>query len=137
MRKSTSKTLKRKLWETFSLYIRLRDSDEKGYCRCISCGAVKLYNDDMDAGHFLAKNKGMAIYYEEDNVHAQCSYCNRMLHGNLYDYGKALEKKIGEQRIKELKALAKTTKKFSLAEYQAMIDYFREETDKLRNNKLI
>jgi len=134
MRKSTSKTLKRKLWETFSLYIRLRDSDEKGYCRCISYGAVKPYKE-MDAGHFIPKNKGLAIYFEEDNIHAQCRGCNSFLHGNLYDYGKALEHKIGQKRIDELKALSKTTKKFTLAEYQAMIDYYSTEIIKMKDNR--
>ena len=136
MKNPTTKTLKRKLWETLSLYIRLRDSDERGYASCISCGVVKPYKE-MHAGHFIPKNKGLAIYYEEDNCHAQCYMCNVRHHGNLYDYGKALEDKIGEQRIKELKALSKTTKKFTLAEFQAMIDYYREETDRLRKNKLL
>lgn len=136
MKAPTAKTLKRKLWETVSIYIRLRDSDERGYCHCISCEKVKPWKE-MDAGHFIPKNKGLAIYFEEDNIHAQCRECNSFLHGNLYDYGKTLEKKIGQKRIDELKALAKTTKKFTLAEYQAMIDYYKEKIEFLKECKLI
>jgi len=136
MKNPTAKTLKRKLWETLSLYIRLRDSDERGYSNCISCGVKKLYTD-MDAGHFIPKNKGLAVYFLEDNIHSQCPGCNRYLHGNLYRYGKALEMKIGSKRIDELEALSKTTKKFTLVEYQAMIDYYRDEIDKQRKNKLL
>jgi len=136
MRKPTPKTLKRKLWETFSLYIRLRDSDEKGYCRCISCGIVKPYKE-MDAGHFIPKSRGMSIYYEEDNVHAQCRQCNTFLHGNLYSYGKTLELKIGMKRINEITKLSRTTKKFTIAEYQAMIDYYNDQIDFLKETRLM
>lgn len=91
----------------------------------------------MDAGHFIPKNKGLAIYFIEDNIHAQCSYCNRYLSGNLYKYGKALEGKIGEKRIKELEKLSRTTKKITLAEYQAMIDYYNDQVDFLKETRLM
>jgi 5-methylcytosine-specific restriction endonuclease McrA len=136
MRKPTIKTLKRKLWETFSVYIRLRDSDGKGYCRCISCGEVKPYKE-MDAGHFIPKSRGLSIYFYEDNVHAQCRQCNTFQHGNLYKYGKALEGKIGDKAIKEIEKLSKTIRKFTLAEYQGLIDYYKDQIDVLKTIKML
>lgn len=91
----------------------------------------------MDAGHFIPKNKGLAVYYEEDNIHAQCRRCNYFLRANLIPYKKALEQKIGKKRVKELEKLSKTTKKFTLAEYQAMIDYYNDQVDFLKETRLM
>ncbi|NMC75844.1 MAG: recombinase [Candidatus Methanofastidiosa archaeon] len=86
---------KAKLWKIFSEYIRLRDSDNRGYCRCIYCDRVHNYKD-IHAGHFIPKNKGWSIYFDEQNVNSQCAYCNLMLHGNQYAYGKAINDKYGK-----------------------------------------
>lgn len=125
---------KNKLWKIFSLYIRLRDADVKGNCRCISCGKIAKYTE-MDAGHFIPKSKGNAIYFEEDNVHAQCRYCNSYLHGNLYFYGKALEDKIGKKAIDNLFKLSKTIKKITENEYKKMIEYYTTNVTELKKVK--
>ncbi len=125
---------KAKLWKIFSLYIRLRDSDVNGYCRCISCEAVKHFKD-CDAGHFVPKNKGNAIYFDENDVNSQCQYCNRYLHGNLYLYGKALEDKIGKKAVNELFRKSKSIKKYSDKEYLDLIDYYENEVKKLKQRK--
>lgn len=64
-----------KLDRVFSIYIRLRDSKEFGFraARCISCGEVKPF-DMFDCGHFVSRN-AMAIRWDEDNCHAECSHC--------------------------------------------------------------
>lgn len=136
MKRKPIQILKDKLWKTISLYVRLRDSDERGYCKCISCDKVRPYKE-MDAGHFFPKTDGLAIYFHEDNIHAQCDYCNRYKHGNLYYYEKALRDKIGDKAIKELERLSRTTKKFTIAEYQAMIDYYNDQVDFLKETRLM
>lgn len=79
--------LKRKLWEVFSLYIRKRDN-----YTCFTCDR-KGEGSGMHAGHFVAKSVGgMSLYFNEDNVHAQCYHCNINLGGNQYIYGKKLGK---------------------------------------------
>lgn len=84
------------LWKWFSLYIRLRDANRNGYCRCISCGRIHYYKD-MQAGHYYSRRIiYLAIKYDEKNVNAQCVYCNKFLAGNGAGYRNGLVNKYGE-----------------------------------------
>jgi hypothetical protein len=93
-----SKDDKKKLVATldrwFSKFIRLRDSDQNGYCRCITCGRFASWKN-MDAGHFISREK-MATRYDEMNVHAQCQQCNRFKSGNQYEHGKSIDRMHGK-----------------------------------------
>lgn len=135
--KKKPKTLKEKVWDKFSLYIRLRDSDEKGYCACISCGRVRFYKDKVDAGHFIPKNSGDNIYFDEDNVHAQCRYCNYYLSSNPKLYEKNLRLKIGDKAVDELYKKVKIKKSFNEKEYLEMKKYYHEQAKKILKDKMI
>lgn len=85
--------LKRKLWKVFSLYIRTRDNFTCFICR------RKGEGSSIHAGHFIPKSiGGIALYFNEDNVHACCYHCNINLGGNLYEYGL----KLGKEKCDEL-----------------------------------
>jgi len=77
------KGLKAKLDRVFSKYIRMRDSDEDGIVKCITCGKWVAYID-ADAGHFISR-KNLSTRYMEQNCHAQCRHDNRFLHGLQYE----------------------------------------------------
>lgn len=98
--------LKKKLTRVFNEYVRLRDVDEYGNGNCISCGnPVKYGSPNIQAGHFY--NAPIeTLRYNENNVWVQCKSCNYFKSGNLIEYRKGLEKKIGEEGIKELDMLA-------------------------------
>lgn len=57
----------------FSKFIRLRDSDDNGLCRCISCGKLHMW-DDIDCGHFVNR-RHMGTRFDEKNCNAQCRSC--------------------------------------------------------------
>lgn len=113
MKKKTNAQLKKKLWEVFSKYIRLRD---KGIC--FICGR-KCEGSGYHAGHFIARSVGgLALYFHEDNVHGCCYHCNINLGGNTWEYGK----KLGDEKVKELYALkGKITKDFP---YASLISHY-------------
>ena len=73
----------------FSKFIRLRDSDRNGMCRCVTCGKPDHWKE-MDAGHFISREK-LPVRYDERNVHAQCKQCNRFKSGNQFEHGKAVD----------------------------------------------
>lgn len=153
------KTWIEKLDKVFSIYIRLRDSKEFGFraARCISCGEVKPF-DMFDAGHFVSRNC-MPLRFDEDNVHAECSSCNRFQGSHLLGYRKnlilklgrkiversavaqslsndkklLLIKKLGEQRVEELELMSKQTKKWDVDELKAMYIYYAEKVLKLKS----
>ncbi|PKN06117.1 MAG: recombinase [Deltaproteobacteria bacterium HGW-Deltaproteobacteria-7] len=127
------------LWSKFSLFIRLRDSDERGYCRCISCGLVRHYKE-MDAGHFIPQGSSYALKYNEDNVHAQCTSCNKFKSGNLVDYRINLVNKIGEQKVKRLETLyqmKQTKKHLDEFEIKVLSKEYHQKINDLLNTKFI
>ena len=123
--KSKLKAAKTKLWKVFSRYIRLRDGG-----RCISCGVVRDIRE-MDAGHYIPKTAGLSIYFEEKNVNCQCTGCNRFRRGNLAQYALALRLKYGKNILEELDAIRKQTVKFSVADYQEMIEKYAQKIGEL------
>ncbi|RKY08530.1 MAG: recombinase, partial [Planctomycetota bacterium] len=58
------------VWDLFSQYIRLRDTQDDGYCYCCCCGLPRHWKR-MDAGHFISRGH-LYLRYNEKNVHAQC-----------------------------------------------------------------
>ena len=77
----------------FNKFIRERDKDDG----CISCG-----KQIDQAGHFYSAGKHPELRYHEFNVNGQETYCNKHLSGNLNEYRRNLEKKIGLDELKKL-----------------------------------
>ena len=125
--------LKDKLDRIFSEYIRLRDADANGYCRCISCGAVHHWKE-VDCGHYVNRSH-MATRYDERNCNAQCRKCNRFDEGNNIGYTKGLIAKYGDKVIDELYVKKYTISKMSKAEYEILIDHYKTEVKKLKDAK--
>lgn len=108
--------LKKKLWTEFSLYIRTRDK-----FICFTCGK-KGEGSGIHAGHFISKAAGgLALYFNEDNCHAQCYHCNINLGGNQWEYGQRL----GVEKVNELFQLKNEVWKWSIEDYQAKILYYQ------------
>lgn len=95
--KKTIPELKRIATRHFNAYIRKRDEGNK----CISCDA-----QGTEAGHFYSAGHYSALRYNENNVHIQCSVCNRHLSANLLEYRQGLIKKIGEKEVLKLEETA-------------------------------
>ena len=90
---------KKKAWEWFSKYIRLRDAllttGTKDRARCITCN--KEYPafgvGCLQAGHFIP-GRANAVLYNEDACYAQCYNCNINLGGNWPEYITALRRRV-------------------------------------------
>lgn len=125
--------LVKKLDKVFSLFIRLRDTLPSGYFRCISCGQIKRY-DQADCGHFYSRTH-MATRFDEDNCSAECSACNRFSADHLINYQTNLIKKIGMSRFELLGVKARSTKKWTDFELEAMIKHYTHEVKRLSTEK--
>jgi hypothetical protein len=107
--------LKKKLWTIFSLFIRQRDK-----FTCFTCGRVG-YGSGMHAGHFISKAVGgIDLYFDEDNVHAQCYNCNINLGGCQYEYSLRL----GEEKSKELYRKKGVFSKWTEQDYLKKIEHY-------------
>ena len=121
MKKKSRKSIVKRLDIVFSLYIRLKNSDENGFCKCISCQKIQHYKE-VDAGHFISR-RHMSTRYDVDNVFPQCRYCNRYVAGNQWLYSQALEK-IKKNLPEKLYLKSKQTVKYSNEDLESLISYY-------------
>ena len=123
--------LKSKLDTLFSQYIRLRDTDENGYGKCISCGKI-IHWKDGDAGHYVNR-KHMSLRYDEKNVNLQCRACNRYDEGNMIGYNHGLVEKYGDGAINYLNIKRHNICKMGKVEYEALIKHYHKKIRELTN----
>ena len=118
-----------KLDKVFSLFIRLRDS-QNGAFKCISCGQWKRF-EQADCGHYVNRQH-MALRYSEMNCNAQCRKCNRFMEGNIQGYRKGLIEKYGEPQVELLESMQNQTCKISEFELEQMIIFYTEKVKELQ-----
>ena len=118
MKKKSLKSLKTKCWKLFSLMIRLKETDKRGYGMCVTCGNARNFKE-LQAGHFV-DGRGNSILFDERGVHIQCAGCNVFKSGNKLHYWKWMEKNYGRGVIDELMILAKQPKKFTIEQLEEM-----------------
>jgi len=128
-KRKTIGKLKADLDKVFNRYIRLRDCDN-GYGTCIATGEGFRF-EDLDAGHFFAKQGYDSLRYDEDNVHAESINSNRFDESHLIGYQDNLRIKIGEERLESLKERAREYKKgffkWDRSEIEDKIIYYKEK----------
>ena len=129
--KSISK-LKKELDKWFSLYIRLRYS-ENGLCQCFTCGKVDHYKK-LQCGHFQSR-RHHATRWNEQNCQVQCVKCNMFEQGEQWKFGISLNAKYGEGTSNELEFLAHTTVKKNRVEYEEDIRYYKTIVENLKKEK--
>lgn len=118
----------------FSRYIRLKYSDSRGYCRCISCGKVYFWKE-IQNGHYMSR-RYMSTRFCEDNCRPQGVECNIFNQGAIQMYRRALIKEIGEQRVDLIEVRARQeNKNWSLFELKQLIEYYKKEVEKLLDEK--
>lgn len=126
-------TLIRKLDKVFSEYIRLRDSDSNGICRCITCGRIRDWKY-LDCGHYI-KRQYKAVRFNEINCNAQCKPCNGFDQGSDTKYRAALVKMYGEERVLLIESGKRQVKKWAAFELEYMIKKYTEMVHKLKAEK--
>ena len=118
----------------FSRYIRLKYSDSRGYCRCISCGKVYFWKE-IQNGHYMSR-RYMSTRFSEDNCRPQGVECNIFNQGAIQMYRRALIKEIGEQRVDLIEVRARQeNKNWSLFELKQLIECYKKEVEKLLDEK--
>jgi hypothetical protein len=122
-----------KLWKVFSEYIRLRDSNGHGFCRCFTCGAVRYWRDG-DAGHGVGRQH-LSVKYNEKNVNFQCKKCNGLEGGMRERYKENLDKKYGEGTWDLLELMSRQKSKMTQFDVTILTDYYSKEVKKLKKQK--
>lgn len=123
----------KKLDDIFSQFIRLRDSDQNGICKCISSGKP-FHWKDVDCGHYINRSNS-ALRWNENNCHAQSRHDNRFFEGAMAEYRKNLIKKIGIQNVELLESQARAKKKWHVFEINQLSEHYKGEVKKLMSLK--
>ena len=125
-------TLTEKLDHYFSLYIRLRDTDDHGYATCITCGGNTPWNL-LECGHFR-KRGNMRTRWNPVNAHGQCICCNRKDDDSRYR--RIMDQKYGEKITEHITQLSKEDHKYMDYEIKSMIETFRTHCKELAREKM-
>jgi hypothetical protein len=128
---------KKKAWDEFSKYIRLRDALEttgtKERLVCCTCG--KTYPafgvGCAQAGHFIT-GRGNSILFDERGVHGQCYHCNIHLRGNWPEYMRFMMLRYGRKVVDELIHNYKLTVHYNAAEMQGIYEKYKQKLSELR-----
>ena len=128
------KTLKTKLDNIFSLYIRLRDATDEGLVQCFTCGNVNNYKVGMQNGHFMSR-QFMATRYDEQNCQVQCVGCNMFKFGEQFKFSLALDYKYGKGTAEELLYKSRQINKMSSKDFEEKISYYKLIVEKLLKDK--
>lgn len=95
--------LKAKLWEVFTLFIKLKYSIDGINVNCYTCDhPTQIGDKNCQGGHYYSQGGFKALQFNEDNVRVQCYRCNISLNGNTQIFRERLIAEIGESRVKEL-----------------------------------
>lgn len=133
MKKRTLSQLEADCWKVFSVYIRLRDSNEYGMITCYTCPSYKEWKYS-DAGHWRSRQFKNTLFHER-NVHAQCKQCNGPYKGRPEEYRRNIIRDYGEGEDERLFAMSKHPKRFTREELEEMIIHYKNEVKKLKKEK--
>lgn len=132
-KKTDRQKLINKLDAVFSEFIRLRDSDQNGICKCITSGEYFHWRD-CDAGHFITRDN-KATRWDEQNVNAQGRGDNRFKSGKQFEHGLAIDKKHGPGTASKLLIKSKGVCNWQDFELEAMYGYYKNAVKELKTEK--
>lgn len=109
-----------KAWKLMSIISRTKDADKDGFVKCVTCEKVQHWKE-MDAGHFFHASKQRPISYDDRNIHAQCTGCNRYRDGARDEYSCVIVKRYGPETLDELRTLKHSGKELKRADLEDLI----------------
>ena len=124
--KSRSKIVK-ELDSIFSKYIRVKYSNKKWYCKCITCWKIDHYKK-LHCGHFISR-KVYKYRWSIENCFPQCPWCNIFLSGNYIKYTLFMIDKFWIEKVKYMEN-DKEILKVSTSELLDKIEYYSNELQK-------
>ena len=120
---------KQKAWTEFSRMIRLEAVDLKtGLVSCVTCSRKALWNDGMQAGHFIDGRYNSVIFYER-GVHVQCYACNIIYNGRKDEYFLFMEKSYGREEIDKQMRMKWENVSFTRDQLEDMRKEFKRRAD--------
>ena len=131
-------TPRSKALQTLQKLVRLKASDNNGYCECVTCGKVSKYTE-MDGGHYIPKGNSSYWSLVEENIHPQCKGCNGfdMKHGTAaHRYTLYMIDTYGRDFVEDMERRKRDERKLYKRDYMDMIatwtDQIKEHLERIR-----
>ena len=133
MAKKISNPAKKKAWDSFSRWVRVRDciaTSGLPFCgKCVTC--EKSYHISyLDAGHCFAGRSNAGLFHKQ-LVNAQCRICNQTFHGKATKYRKIMEAKYGKAKVAKWKVECDKVKHNRDMDFNGLRKKYRELTNEL------
>jgi len=104
MAKKIKNPEKKKAWDEFSRYVRMRDCLKTTGLPfvgiCITCWR-RFHISYLQAGHFIAGRRN-AILFDERGTNAQCKWCNETKHGEPKKYKVVMIERYGKKKVDQM-----------------------------------
>lgn len=110
------------------LLVRLKASNDNGFCTCVTCGKFDHYKN-MQGGHYIGRRHTSTKLLEE-NIHPQCPECNGfgMKFGNAKQvYTLYMIDMYGRDFVDWMVEESRKTKKWNRAELEIQMEEIKEE----------
>lgn len=135
MAKSTRQKLIKRLDMWHSRYVRIRDADVNGVCRCVTCGKSHHWKD-IHCGHMHSR-KWMRTRWDRRNTYAQCVACNTFDEGAIPIMVEHVRKLHGQEVLDELIALRNDVNTISVPEMEEILDELKKDCNQIKKEKAI
>ena len=122
----------KKLDTIFSQFIRLRDTNEYGRGRCITCGEWFDYKE-LECGHFRSR-RHLTTRWLPENAHAQCTECNQA--EDIGAYMIAMLNIHGMDVASDIIEKSRVSYKFTKDEYDEMYKHYQAKAKELLKDKM-
>lgn len=120
---------KKKAWDIFSKFIRLRDS-RNGYVLCCTCPVLIPWKK-AQASHFI-DGRMNSILFDERGVNSSCYSCNVCKHGNKVEYFRFMQEKHGDKVIDDLRLKSKQLIIYKQADYEGIYERYKGKVEELK-----
>jgi hypothetical protein len=127
-RKSPLGLAKKKAWDAFSLYVRLKDAVEEINV-CYTCGKLIHYKE-CNAGHGIG-GRNNAVLFDIRIVKPQCPGCNIWGRGQYQIFTRKLIDELGLEGYDKVVTEARNPIKYKLEDYRAIEEHYKELVSEL------
>ena len=125
-RKKTTGRLVKDNAEALQLLVRLKASDDGGYCSCVVCGVTRHYKDGMQGGHFISRARAATKLLEE-NIHPECRACNMPGSGHEAGYAKYMVETYGLEFVEWLHDESRKVIKWNRVDLENQLKDLKEQ----------
>jgi hypothetical protein len=123
---------KRQADKWFSEFIRLRDSDERGRVKCVTCSHTNHWRQ-LQNGHWITRGHE-ATRYDEQNCHTQCRGCNYN-GGQHLKHAAAIEEMYGAETCENMERKARMKCRRTLLDYKFLAETYKSRVLRIKETE--